>query len=96
MYFTVIRFDHPESLPLRLSERPRHLEYLETVLDKIMHGGALLDGDGRQIGSVLTIDVADQAAAEAFANADPYMDAGLFATTIIHPFRLVFQNGAWL
>ncbi|MEA2788133.1 MAG: hypothetical protein QOG73_539, partial [Acetobacteraceae bacterium] len=34
MLFAVIRHDKPNSLSLRLSERPKHLEYLKTVLDK--------------------------------------------------------------
>jgi uncharacterized protein YciI len=96
MLFAVTRHDKPNSLDLRLSERPRHLEYLETILDKIMYGGALLDDAGKQIGSILIIDVADAAAADAFAIADPYVDAGLFATTSIRRFRLVFRDGAWL
>jgi uncharacterized protein YciI len=96
MLFAVTRHDKPNSLDLRLSERPRHLGYLETVLDKIMYGGALLDDAGKQIGSILIIDVADAAAADAFAIADPYVDAGLFTTTLIRRFRLVFTDGRWL
>ena len=96
MLFAVTRHDKPNSLDLRLSERPRHLVYLETVLDKIMYGGALLDDAGKQIGSILIIDVADQEAADAFAVADPFVDAGLFASTSIKRFRPVFTDGAWL
>ncbi len=70
--------------------------YLETVLDKITYGGALLDDAGQQVGSILIIDVADKAEAEAFAVADPFVDAGLFASTSIRQFRRVFENGAWL
>jgi uncharacterized protein YciI len=96
MLFAIIRFDKPDSLSLRLSERPRHLEYLATVIDKIVYGGALLDDTGKQIGSTLFIDVPTAADAEAFAGADPYVDAGLFASTRVESFRHVFQNGAWL
>jgi uncharacterized protein len=96
MLFAVIRHDRPNSLNLRLSVRPKHLEYLKTVLDRIVYGGALLDGDGNQIGSTLIIDVADQADADAFANSDPFVEAGLFARTSVHPFKLVFKDGAWL
>jgi uncharacterized protein YciI len=96
MLFAVIRHDKPNSLELRLSERPRHLLYLETVLGKIMYGGAILYDAGKQVGSMLIIDVADKAAADAFAIADPYVDAGLFATTSVQQFRAVFKDGAWL
>ncbi|HVY13840.1 MAG TPA: YciI family protein [Rhodopila sp.] len=96
MYFVVTRHDKPASLELRLSERPRHLDYLERVLDKIVYGGALLDAQGKQNGSILIIDVADREAAEAFAQADPYVDVGLFQESSIEPFRPVFRDGSWL
>jgi uncharacterized protein YciI len=96
MLFAVIRHDKPNSLSLRLSERPKHLEYLKTVLDKIMYGGALLDDKGQQIGSVLIIDVASEAEANAFAYADPFVDVGLFASSSVKRFRPVFKDGTWL
>lgn len=96
MLFAVIRHDHPNSLDLRMAARPKHLEYLKTVLDKIMYGGALLDDEGKQIGSMLIIDVADKAAADAFADADPFVEANLFASTSVRQFRPVFQDGAWI
>jgi uncharacterized protein YciI len=96
MLFAVIRHDRTNGLGLRLAERPKHLEYLKTVLDQIMYGGALLDDEGKQIGSMLIIDVADKGAADAFAAADPYVDAGLFASTSVRQFRPVFKDGAWL
>jgi uncharacterized protein len=96
MHFAVIRRDKPNSFALRLSERPRHLEYLTMILNKIVYGGALLDGDGKQYGSMLIIDATDQAAAESFAVADPYVDAGLFSSTSVQPFRLIFRDGTWL
>jgi uncharacterized protein YciI len=95
MLFAVIRHDKPDSLALRMSERPKHLRYLKEVLHTITYGGALLDSEGKQIGSTLFIDVADKAAADAFAAADPYVDAGLFATTVIQQFRAVFKDGNW-
>ena len=94
MLFTVIRHDRPNSVGLRQSERPRHLIYLERVTACITSGGALLDDKGQQIGSILIIDVADRAAAEEFAATDPYVEAGLFASTHIAPFRPVFKDGA--
>jgi uncharacterized protein len=96
MLFAVIRHDRPNSLQLRLAERPRHLEYLKTVLNKIMYGGALLDDEGNQIGSMLIIDVAHKAEAHAFADADPFVAADLFASTSIRQFRPVFEKGDWL
>jgi uncharacterized protein len=94
MLFTVIRHDKPNCIGLRLSERPKHLIYLEGVMSCIISGGALVDDSGQQNGSILIIDVANSAAAEDFAAKDPYVEAGLFASTCISAFRPVFLNGA--
>jgi len=94
MLFAVIRHDKQNSGGLRQSERPRHLEYLEGVMGCITSGGALLDDKGQQVGSILIIEAADRAAAEEFAAKDPYVGAGLFASTYIGAFRSVFKDGA--
>jgi uncharacterized protein YciI len=94
MLFAVIRHDKPGSFALRQSERPTHLVYLDRVMSCITAGGALVDANGQQNGSILIIDVADRAAAEEFAATDPYVAAGLFASTHISVFRPVFQDGA--
>ncbi len=94
MLFAIIRHDKPNSVALRQATRPRHLEYLEKVTSCIVYGGALLDDTGQQIGSILVIDVDDRQAAEHFASTDPFVDAGLFESTHILPFRRVFSEGA--
>jgi uncharacterized protein YciI len=93
MLFSIVRIDKPNSVELRQSTRPKHLVYLDRVMSCITTGGALLDDDGQQIGSILIIDVADRAAAEEFAATDPFVPAGLFASTHIAPFRQVFRDG---
>jgi uncharacterized protein len=81
-------------LELRMATRPAHLAYLESHVAEIVQGGALLDPEGKPRGSLLVIDVADHAAATAFAAGDPYAVAGLFESALVRPFRAVFQNGA--
>ena len=51
--------------------------------------GALLDGDGEMCGSLLILDVADRAAADAWAADDPYAKAGLFSDVTIKPWNRV-------
>lgn len=94
MLFAVIRHDKPDSVALRLSTRPTHLDYLKTVQHLIKSGGAVLNDAGHQVGSILIVDVANREAAEQFAATDPFVAAGLFASTEIAPFRMVFADGA--
>ena len=96
MLFALINTDRPGSLDLRLSTRAAHLNYLDGHAAKIVSGGAMLDASGQPAGSLLVIDVEDRAAAEAFAAADPYAQAGLFESTVVRPFRQVYKNGAKL
>ncbi|MBV1705512.1 MAG: YciI family protein, partial [Hyphomicrobiales bacterium] len=51
-------------------------------------GGALLDGEPAQpLGSVIVYEAADEAAARAMVDADPYAKAGLFASVELRPWR---------
>ncbi|MFC3124999.1 YciI family protein [Pseudoroseomonas globiformis] len=94
MLFAIQCEDKPDSLDLRMATRPTHLEYLDSQVAAILQGGPVLDAEGKPCGSLLLVDVADQAAAEAFAAGDPYAKAGLFAKVSIRPFRQVFSGGA--
>jgi len=93
MLFSLYCLDKPNSLDLRMERRPDHVAYLEKQAGIIVYGGPLLDEQADQpIGSLLIIDVADQAAAVAFSINDPYSVAGLFAETSIRPTRKVFPK----
>jgi hypothetical protein len=89
MHFILECIDKPDSLDLRMVTRPPHLEYLTGLSDKITIAGPILGEDGKPVGSLLILDVADRAEAEAFAAGDPYAKAGLFASVTIRPFRKV-------
>ena len=93
MLFAIMSTDRPGGLDLRLATRATHLAYLSMYADRIVHGGPMLDADGRPCGSLLIIEAADRATAEGFAASDPYAKAGLFEATLIRPFREVFRDG---
>lgn len=94
MLFAIQCEDKPNALELRMATRPKHLEYLDGHAASIVQGGPVLDAEGKPCGSLLLVDVADQAAAEALAASDPYALAGLFARVSIRPFRQIFAGGA--
>ncbi|TWB16986.1 hypothetical protein FBZ89_112144 [Nitrospirillum amazonense] len=92
MHFAITCTDKPGNLDLRLATRPKHLEYLDTQVAHIVVAGPLLDAEGKPVGSLLVVDFPDEAAAQAFAAADPYAEVGLFASVTIQPFRVVYPK----
>ena len=96
MLFTILCTDKPGSIDLRLATRSQHLAYLQTYIRHIREAGPLLDGDNRPCGSLLLVDVEDRAAADGFAESDPYAKAGLFESVVIRRYRAVFRDGAVL
>lgn len=91
-HFAIHCIDKPDSLDLRLATRSEHLTYLATMMPDILVAGPLLDGDGQPMGSLLIIDFPDRKAAVAFAAADPYALAGLFASVAVTAWRKVLPT----
>ncbi len=86
--------DKAGAAQLRTDNRSDHLAYLESHADRIHAAGPLLSDDGQaMVGSLLIVDCADAAAAQAFADNDPYAKAGLFQSVTIRPWRRVFPKG---
>jgi uncharacterized protein len=74
----------------RAATRPAHLDYVQTLGDRLILAGPLLAHDGDTvIGSMLVIDQPDYVSAEKFAQHDPYAKAGLFQSMEISGFRKV-------
>jgi len=85
--FVLHCLDKPNALEVRMGAREAHLAYVRERLDVVKVGGPMLDDAGGMAGSLLILDVADRAAAEAFSASDPYTLAGLWARVDIKPFK---------
>jgi uncharacterized protein len=94
MLFSLNCVDKPaDGLAIRKENRPAHLEYLEANIGLIKYAGPTLTDDGETpTGSLLIIDVADKAAAEAFAAGDPYAQAGVFESVTIKATKQVYPK----
>ncbi len=71
--------DKPGALQTRKDNRDAHLAYIEAT-GVVAQAGPLLDDAAEMCGSLIILDVADMAAAQAWAEDDPYAKAGLFAS----------------
>ena len=88
MLFVATCIDKPDCLAKRTGRRPAHLVYLSSLGAKVRAAGALLDPAGQNpIGSLLILETLDEAEARAILAADPYAEAGLFASVDLKPWR---------
>ncbi len=97
MWYAIISEDVEDSLSRRQSARPAHLERLKLLQD----AGRLLiagphpavdnedPGDAGFTGSLVVAEFESLEAARAWADADPYVAAGVYAHVVVKPFRKV-------
>lgn len=93
MIFAVICKDWPGKLDVRLATRPAHLDYINALnaAGKLRFAGPMLGDDGKPLGSLVALEVADRAEAEQIVADDPYAGAGLFETVDIHAWNWTFN-----
>ncbi len=97
MYYAIVAEDIPESLPLRKQARPAHLARLEALKEEgrllIAGPNPALDtpdpGEAGFTGSLVVAEFDSLEAAQVWADADPYVEAGVYAGVTIKPFKLV-------
>jgi uncharacterized protein YciI len=80
MLFIVSGRDHADGLEHRLEVRPRHRAHYEALGTDLILSGPYLDAQGDPIGSMIIIRRDSQAAAEAYAAADPFVTERVFAS----------------
>ena len=88
MRFAIITKDKDGALQLRLNNREAHLAYIKET-DVVEMAGPFLNQEGEMHGSMIILDVADFAAAQAWADNDPYAKAGLFEKVRIEEWKKV-------
>jgi uncharacterized protein YciI len=97
MWFAIISEDVPDSLALRLSVRPAHLQRLTQLKNegRLLVAGpnpaiaANNPGDAGFTGSIVIADFDSLADAQTWADNDPYVDAGVYLEVSIKPFKKV-------
>lgn len=88
MRYALICLDRPNALQTRVENRPAHLEHLQSS-GVVEQAGPFIDAAGQMCGSLIILNVDNRAAAEAWAEADPYRKAGLFASVMIQEWKRV-------
>jgi uncharacterized protein YciI len=97
MLYAIIASDVTNSLEKRLAARPAHIERLQQLKAE---GRVVLAGPHPAIdsndpgeagfsGSLIVAEFDSLAAAQAWADADPYIAAGVYDSVIVKPFKQV-------
>lgn len=97
MLYAIISEDAPNSLEARLQTRPAHLARLEVLKSQ---GRLILAGPHPAIdandpgsagftGSLVVAEFNTLTDAQAWADADPYIEAGIYARVTVKPFKKV-------
>lgn len=97
MLYAIVGEDVPASLDRRLAARPDHLARLEALRDagRLVLAGpfpaidAADPGAAGFTGSLIVAEFDSLEAAQAWAQADPYVMAGVYARVDVKPFRKV-------
>lgn len=87
MRVALICIDKAGALQTRLDNRAAHLAHIDASGVVEMAGPFLQDG--AMVGSLIILDVADMAAAQDWAENDPYSRAGLFQQVDIREWKKV-------
>jgi uncharacterized protein YciI len=97
VWYAIISEDVEDSLPLRAGARQSHLARVETLVSegRLLIAGphpaidALEPGEAGFTGSLVVAEFPSLEDAKSWANADPYVEAGVYRQVIVKPFKLV-------
>lgn len=97
MLYAIIGEDVVDSLARRLEARPAHIERLKTLQaeGRLFAAGPFPAIDSNDpgpagfSGSLIVAEFASLADAQAWADADPYISAGVYARVTVKPFKKV-------
>ncbi|MGO3739782.1 YciI family protein [Marinomonas foliarum] len=100
MLYSIIGEDVTNSLSARMQARPAHLARLEALQNEgrlVLAGpNPAIDsenpGDAGFSGSVVIAEFASLEEAKSWADADPYVAAGVYENVTVKPFKQVFPN----
>lgn len=100
MLYAITGQDTHNSLDKRLSARPAHVARLQTLQDegRLVLAGPFPSVDSNDpgpagfSGSLIVAEFASLSAAVEWAQADPYVSAGVYAQVEVKPFKKVFPS----
>ena len=93
--YLITGYDHTDegALKRRMDVRQHHLDGAQELRDNYVMGGAILDDDGKMIGSVMVLQFETEEELEAWKQREIYITAGVWETVDVKPFKVAFSVG---
>ena len=92
MLYALICTDKPDSLAIRMVNRPEQVAYLENLGETLVFAGPFMEDGETMNGSLIVIEANSLDAARKIAAGDPFAKAGLFANVAIRPWLWTMNN----
>lgn len=90
--YLVTGYDYTDegALERRMAVRPHHLDNAKLFKEKgnYITGGALLDDNGKMIGSAMILQFENEEELEAWKKGEPYISQKIWETVDVKPFKL--------
>ena len=93
MTFLILAHDFrdPEAPSRRMQQRPAHMDGVRRMKSEgtFLDGGAMLDDEGRMVGSMVLVEFASRAEVDTWLATDPYVTGQVWEHITVRPFRRV-------
>jgi uncharacterized protein YciI len=87
---TAYDYTDSEALNRRMGVRPHHLDGAKLLKENgnYIVGGAILNDEGKMMGSVMILQFENEEALEAWKQGEPYITQKIWETVDVKPFRV--------
>ncbi len=93
MQFVIRAYDGKDMLERRMAVRPRHLENMTRMRERVVCAGGLLDDAGKMKGSVIILDCDSREQLDAYLASEPYIAEHVWETVEVERMNVVLVNG---
>ena len=93
MQFVIRAYDGKDMLAKRMAVRPRHLENMMRMKERVVCAGGLLDDEGKMKGSVIVLDCDSREELDAYLASEPYIAEHVWETVEVERMNVVLVNG---
>jgi len=92
--YSLIAKDKAGALDQRMAVRPRHLEHLDSLGDRLVLAGPFQTEDGKSVGSLMVIEADDLDAAWTLFAQDPFVAEGIFESYEVSRWSMTINKAA--